>query len=384
MCERTGVSSAPRPNDASTGKSIAMCLELSSRNRVATIPWHGASSFTYVSDADYMDDSPNSHRDLYGISSPNMNYVPLPYVSIVTVYLRSDYRYGVNDPFQWPQTFTDSYNFLCAVRRRECAPACQAPLWWTPTQADFRLIEGSVFQCLGFLRRDAASPLFDLVTAMDREISNRTQHAPLDVRLTGLHSRLQRAHDRLQHQPCTFRDACFQVRELQRSWLMCRAAIDYTDLSVPTSTVRPTNDAFMGAFTTFPAVVQHLHAAGIPVWFVRQDGTFDKQEMERVMTSPRHPVDVETGLYMSDSPALWRGLSDERHLHVICRSQHQYVDVSVAPLLYRYDAAVNRADNNPSSTSSPASSSSHSGSIRHAPCKPFSQRVSQFFHSLRL
>ena len=129
----------------------------------------------------------------------------------------------------------------------------------------------------------------------------------------------------------------------------------------------------MGAFTTLPTVVQHLHATGILVWFIRQDSTFDKQEMEQVMTSPRQPSNIETGLYMSDSPALWRGLSDGRHLHLICRSQHQYVDVSIAPLLYRYDAAANCADNRPASISSAASLSSHasqnSGPARHAPCK---------------
>ena len=304
-----------------------------------------------------------------------MPYVPLPYVGAVEVYLRSDYRYGINDPFQWPQIYTTAYDFLCAIPRREDAPARHAPLWWTPTEADFRLIEGSLFTCLGFIRKEPIQPLFHLVATLDSEISDRARQAPLDARLIGLHVRLQQASDRLQHHPSTFRDACFQVRELQRSWLLCRAAIDYADLSCPTSSVRPVNVQLMGTFTTFPAVVQHLHAAGIPVWFIRQDGSFDKGQMEQVMTSPRQPTDIESTPYVSNSPAIWRGLSDERHLHAICRPQHQYVDVSVAPLLHRYDAAAQCVANHQTAINSTVSSSSRpsgsSGQTRHAPCTHF-------------
>ena len=325
--------------------------------------------FSYVSDSDYGEIVKNQHREYYGISTPNMLYIPLPYIGTVEVHLRADYRYGVNDPFQWPQNFTEQYDFLCAVPRPEAAPIDYAPLWWTPTQNDFKLIEGSVFTCIGSLRREAARPLFDLSAAMESEIFARAQQAPLDTRVVGLHVRLQQARDRLHHQPSTFRDVCFQVRELQRSWLMCRAIIDYADLTIPSSSMKAVNVRLMGAFMTSAAVVQHLHASGIPVWFIRQDGSFNRSQMEEVMDTPHRPTDIEMRRYTSNSPALWCGPSDERQLDVICKRHHHYVDVSVAPLLYRYDTAAYYAGGQNKSVHGSASSSRQPyGTARHAPC----------------
>ena len=55
----------------------------------------------------------------YVITSPNMEWVPEPFVGLVQVHLRKDFRYGVEDPFQWPQVYSEGFEFLSAVLRRD-------------------------------------------------------------------------------------------------------------------------------------------------------------------------------------------------------------------------------------------------------------------------
>ena len=85
----------------------------------------------------------------YVVTTPNVDFVPEPFVGQVRVIMRRDYRFGENDPFQWPQIFTGEFDFLCVLRR---PTSRYGVMWWAPDPLeDFRTIQGSAFTCLGRL-----------------------------------------------------------------------------------------------------------------------------------------------------------------------------------------------------------------------------------------
>ena len=173
-----------------------------------------------------------THDDKYVITSPNVAYIPQPYVGLIRVVMRSDFRYGENDPFQWPQPFDEQLPFLCAIRHPYPSDHRYAPIWWTPSRDDFDIVEGSAFTSLGLLKRTAIAPLEHLAhgtsTLVDKHLESIQRHAPL---LSLYRRGMNEARDRIQYFPATFRDTVFQVREVQRFWLLCRAYMDYSSLS---------------------------------------------------------------------------------------------------------------------------------------------------------
>lgn len=265
------------------------------------------------------------------VTSPNMDFIPSPPMGLVDVFLRTDCRYGIVDPVQWPQTFVDDYEYLAAILRTETADTTLSPIWWSPQKDDFELIQGSVIKCLGLLRRTAIQPLSDLVDTLSNTI-HRLPYQP-DHRLSDIEAAMQRARERLLCFPCTWRDVCLQVRLTQRYWLMGRAFLDFYAVYPPTGSNRPVNKDFMGTFTTDPEAVQQLFAAGIPVWWLRLDlsilsGT--KVGAIVVLIEADHIcIDIAPGCH----DALYHGLSGPQHLKAVSRGSHTYQDLSRTVLL---------------------------------------------------
>ena len=246
--------------------------------------------------------------------------------------MRRDCRYGTVDPIQWPQGYSPSYEYLCAVRRRVSAPDSLAPLWWDPQQTDFKMIKGSAFKVLGIFKHGAIEPLERLVRALSETV--RARQSPVDQRLLWLELAMRHAYERLRRFPCTYRDAVTQLRETQRYCLMAHAFLDFYDKVVPAmlEDPRPVRREYMGAFTTDPGVVQKLHAAGIPVWWIRSDVSLLGDSLKNVV-SPDPPTLVSMELGPGQGHVLFSGLSGPRHLAATARGGHTYQDVSTAPLL---------------------------------------------------
>ena len=269
----------------------------------------------------------------YVVTTPNMMYVPQAPVGIVHVRLRADGRYGVADPIQWPQIYTDKFDYLCAVRRRVPERHRLSPLWWTPDPKDWHVIKGSMFTCLGLLKWERVVPLSNLVDELVESIDER--RPIVDQRLAWLETAMRHARDRLRCFPCTFLDTMVQVRETQRYWLMARAFLDYHDKYLPAQvgTPRVTCNDIMGAFTLNPGIVQRFFCAGIPIWFIRSDvSILDSTQVRKVdqETKPSHLcMDHPTGV----DHILFRGLTGEGHLAATARGGHTYYELCHAPLL---------------------------------------------------
>lgn len=274
------------------------------------------------------------------LTTPNMDFIPEPFVGLVQVHLRSNYAYGPVDPFLWPQIFSPGFEYLAVLRHPYPETHRYAPIWWSPkTSVDFHIVHGSAFTHLGSMR----SPSFDLLDALVSEMSSHVADHQADVglqpHLNYLHTAMIRARDRVKFYPCTFRDMCFQVREVQRFWLQCRAYIDYTRLVATESRHEPlpVQKGYIGAFTTDPGVVQQLFHAGIPVWWIRPNVGVTKPIEPQRLNRMRRPYHIVQTMWVSGSQPLYSGLAGSEHLRVITQSKHSYVDVSHSPLLYRYD-----------------------------------------------
>lgn len=271
------------------------------------------------------------------ITTPNMEFIPTPPIGILEVVLREDYRYGMVDPIQWPQLYSAGYEYLCALQRRREAPHRLARLWWTPDEGeDFQLLQGCTIKTLGLLRPECVRELSGMVDDLVAEVadSDRRRLHVVDDRVLWLTTAMRHARDRLRNFACTFRDAAMQVREVQRYWLMTRAYLDYYGTYIRLGwRSNPLNTDLMGAFTTDPGVVQNLYEAGIPVWFVRQDASLLESTVVYELTKLEPPRGVSVNAGPQHGAVLYRGLVGRKHLDMMARGGHTYLDISRAPIL---------------------------------------------------
>ncbi|KAI0686518.1 hypothetical protein C8Q76DRAFT_772315 [Earliella scabrosa] len=297
--------------------------------------WLDALAASYTSDNKYV------------ITSPNTDFVPEPFVGLVHVHLRKDYRYGVHDPTQWPQIFTPGFEYLCAIRRRVPDGSPHSPVWSTPSDpSDFMVVEGSAFTSLGLLSERWYAPLKNLVDELTEKVNKHQASCVIpDDTLTHLSTAMRRAQDRILHFPSTFRDAVLQVRSVQRLWLRCQAYLDYHHiLTAPQP--GEVERCYMGAFTTNPSIVQLLFDIGLPVWFIRPDASVLDSTKVFAVICLEQASSVEMQLWQSGATPLYSGLVGAAHLEATSRNPLVYLDIPHAPLLSPYDPdTFSRRDN---------------------------------------
>ena len=211
------------------------------------------------------------------ITSPNMPSIPHFPVDAVTVKIRSDGRFGEEDFTLCPQVFCKQYAHRMVVRRYPGDDAIESVMWWTPVSDNFETLPGSSYTDLGRLR----SGQLKTIDAMTWNLRNRAydiiaQNPHGDwVTLEGVIAHMRYGVMRLKYSPYTFREMVMDVAQTQRLYLDALALCDYIQDDWPTRflTLGPppkrTRSEFVGAWTADPSVVQQLHHAGIPVYFVR-------------------------------------------------------------------------------------------------------------------
>ncbi|KAJ6615201.1 hypothetical protein B0H10DRAFT_2191111 [Mycena sp. CBHHK59/15] len=201
----------------------------------------------------------------------NADYVPaLPSLQTPhAVYLRSNMRYGTDDPALWPQQYTPQFCHMPLMAKKGSCPEIDI-MWLDPSRADFA-VGSAITRGLGRLKAEAFSPLLS-------PINTSSPVAP------GCNARAgaEPPHD--------VPKMVFLVTSLQRTFLELDALYHYMTVykhqmnncfAAPASqTALP---QFLGAFTTDPGIVQQLSAARIPVWFVRPVIVFDRENILRVV-----------------------------------------------------------------------------------------------------
>lgn len=280
----------------------------------------------------------------------------------------------MEDPTQWPQLLPLKHEFLSAIPRKCDDGHPHAPIWWTPVSVvDFERSEGSAFTSLGLIRPIRLQPLVSVVQEMLSDIPKYTAAHGSSPTLKIFELSMCRALDRLQHFPCTFRDATLQVRTVQRFWLYCQSFMNYSSaiaLSRHSPPAWHVHGQYMGAFTSDPGTVQRLFGAGIPVWFIRPDISILEHTTVRAVVRLDVPRRICVVPWISQARPLYTGLPGAAHLELI---QHHatmatYLEISRAPLLTQHHSMTQVHPAISGTTSlAPTSSAPRAGPIRSYP-----------------
>ncbi|KAJ7698313.1 hypothetical protein B0H17DRAFT_1196896 [Mycena rosella] len=195
----------------------------------------------------------------------NADYVPaVPSLQLPhQLFLRSDMRYGTDDPTLWPQQFTERYCHFAVIAKMGARPEL-AVMWWDPSPADF-IVGSAVTRGLGRLRHSRLLALLSPVDHLVAQVGKlqRTSQTPI-IPLFGLLIQTIRVwSEQLRTLPARYNTMVFMVTSLQRAGIAIAPCV--------------------GAFTVSPVVAQQLWAARVPFWFLRPSFVFDAENILAVV-----------------------------------------------------------------------------------------------------
>ncbi|KAJ7145657.1 hypothetical protein C8R44DRAFT_723582 [Mycena epipterygia] len=262
----------------------------------------------------------------------NTEYVPtLPSLQLPhALFLRSDMRYGTDDPVIWPQQWTADYCHLPVIAKPGSRPEF-AIMWWDPSPVDF-IVGSAVTRGLGRLRNSKISeflpPINELV-ARCKELGRKTA-APLSPLFGQLMNNILLWTEQLQTLPTTYTKMVFAVTSLQRAFLELDALYNYMTI------YKPRIDNYMrappaatpvtqcvGAFTSVPSVAQQLWVARLPFWFLRPTYVFDAENILAVVSLEKPAFSVPDKPAVEAPPIVYSGNSTVAKIAAITRAAVQ-------------------------------------------------------------
>ncbi|GJF00826.1 hypothetical protein PsYK624_171280 [Phanerochaete sordida] len=106
------------------------------------------------------------------VTALNTTWIPRPVIGVVDILLRSDGRFGVEDPLHWPQLYCSNLRYLPFIPN---CPADRNPftvMWHCPLEDDFvRANDDPSGQAFGYLVSHKLAHLRDAIQTMDRQIA---------------------------------------------------------------------------------------------------------------------------------------------------------------------------------------------------------------------
>ena len=218
-------------------------------------------------------------------------------MQIREVFLRSDFRYGPDDPTLWPQPYLIQYPHLGAIPRRPEDPNHPLSImWWNPTRDDFRPLENDFMEGLGQLSLRNLWTFEERMKETEDKVAKycKTASRPNPL-LFLLVTSMKHALSRLRCLKSAFGQMRFGVTEVQRYYLEIYALLDYLQIYKPRMDgAQPAATVVancIGAFTNVPRVAQDFMTAGLPVWLIYpwKTGPFPYNVLQAVI--PEDPVD---------------------------------------------------------------------------------------------
>lgn len=222
-----------------------------------------------------------THDGCYIITTPNSNIVfEPPLGGDRSLFLRSNLRFGDDDPLQWPQMYLPNRPYLPCIL--SCAPK-NDPLivmWRLPNRENFIAVDGGILEGVGKLERGFFCELHRLSLDLLARAKNTRyeKHGVISELILVLESHLHR----LEFIATNFRKMQLGVRETQRLYLELRAVLDFEEVYYPL--IKGANSAtfqsprvtgnVVGAFTNDLAFCDGFFRAGIPVWLIRPFANF--------------------------------------------------------------------------------------------------------------
>jgi hypothetical protein len=263
------------------------------------------------------------------VTSPNQDVIW--HTPREAVYLRSDRRYGPNDPTLLPQPYIHEYPYLGAIPSKPMNPDDPLSImWWNPTRDDFISSSGGVMAGIGKLSRAGYECFLNMRKQLEQRIrsycANNTQRNYLHDLLLLLERDMLNASTHVSGLQMTFAEMMFDVTEFQRCYLEISGLLDYLEIYKPrmdgklgsaTSTAK-----CVGAMTYKPLIVQQFFTAGLPIWFIQplRPGPFPQNVLKVVTIFERaHFVCIDNA--DPPFPVIYTGPLDVLEKH---KALHQF------------------------------------------------------------
>ncbi|KAJ7496266.1 hypothetical protein B0H11DRAFT_1910025 [Mycena galericulata] len=266
-----------------------------------------------------------SNAESYYITT-NADYIPaMPSISLPhKVYLRSDMRFGTDDPTLWPQPYSRIYSHLAAIPKRSGHGDLEL-MWWRPSPSDF--VPGSaITRGLGKLAHSQLSKFVGAVNdlvARYRKYKSTSSKPPPEL-FDELIQNIVLSLERLQMLPSTYNKTVFGLASLQRNYLELHALLEFMTVYQPRMqnfSAKPANSvaACMGTITHEPEVAQLLDVAGLPFWLLRPTHTFDSENILAIV-SPIQPPFEYTVECDPDQAVVYTGNSTDAKIQAMSRA----------------------------------------------------------------
>ncbi|KAJ7101820.1 hypothetical protein C8R43DRAFT_963922 [Mycena crocata] len=272
--------------------------------KVAAFATVGGENFFITTNADYVPAVPSLER---------------PHA----LFLRSDMRYGTDDPALWPQQWSQFYCHLPVIASKGSRPEIEV-MWWDPSPNDF-VVGSAVTRGLGKLHFRQLSRLLPPINTLVEQCKKLQSKSTASISpLFGQYiNTLTMWVEQLEALPTTYTKMVFAVTSLQRVYLELDALYNYTTVYKPRieNYINAPSDSpvakCVGAFTLEPAVAQQLFTARLPFWFLRPTYVFDEENIMAVveLQEPSFSVLNEPGEHAP--PILYTGNSTREKIAAI-------------------------------------------------------------------
>ncbi|KAK0218427.1 hypothetical protein EDD85DRAFT_961443 [Armillaria nabsnona] len=210
------------------------------------------------------------------IVTPNSSIMPrLPIGAQREVYMRANYRYGIDDHLQWPQEYIEQFpHFACIHRVAPEGAKALRPLFHGLTDYDFvECDDTAIIKGVGRLHH---SMFLRLQSACKAIIDSVGSVSGSNTVLNGLRSHISIIElllGRLHTLPTSFTRVGLTIAETQRVARELHAFVEYMMIYKPLMEApesdapsMPVDDTLVGMFSNDTTVIQHFFKAGIPVW----------------------------------------------------------------------------------------------------------------------
>ncbi|KAK0437440.1 uncharacterized protein EV420DRAFT_1770014 [Desarmillaria tabescens] len=211
------------------------------------------------------------------IVTPNSYIICRPPLGVNReVYMRENFRYGQDDPLQWPQAYVEQFPHLACIRW--IAPASPNdpfhPLYRGLTKYDFVECDpDSLVEGVGHLRYSTFLKIQAACKVVIESMNSVDGSAPVSRSMRGHLNVIELLLGRLHALPTSFLRVCLTFAETQCVALELRAFVEYMTVFKPLMDspetdvpAMPVDESLVGAYIQDATVLQRFFKAGIPVW----------------------------------------------------------------------------------------------------------------------
>ncbi|KAK0472376.1 hypothetical protein IW261DRAFT_1424425 [Armillaria novae-zelandiae] len=212
------------------------------------------------------------------VLTPNANTVmPRPPLGNCEIYMRENYRYGFNDPLQWPQVFIPDYaHYACLHWRTPEVKDPLRPLYLGVTEYDWQEIDDfAIVTSLGHMRQStfwrlqaACKAVIETVPGVECSAviaANMRSHIIMLEHLLGRLSDLPMSYQRMRLCHVETQHIARELHVLVQYMTLYKPLMEAPESDAPPM---PVDDGLVGAFSNDATIVQSFCKAGIPVWQV--------------------------------------------------------------------------------------------------------------------